>query len=75
MDRAYDGEGFTALNISTPCCGFQTSLKDLKYGWPVGFARFFLEAFNPGAQGLSDEMIQRVGEALGARVCQVQVHV
>ncbi|MFL5731807.1 MAG: hypothetical protein ACJ78Q_01290 [Chloroflexia bacterium] len=46
MDKAYEGR-FADLRIVTPCCHTQSSLNDLKYEWPVGFARFVLEAYEP----------------------------
>ncbi len=49
MDRAYNKTKFTDLTISTPCCDILCSLNDLRYEWPMGFARFIIEAINPYA--------------------------
>lgn len=38
---------FTQLGVIAPCCGTRTSLNDLGYDWPAGFARFVLSATNP----------------------------
>lgn len=46
MDRAYT-TNFTNLDISTPCCHAETSLNDLRYEWPAGFARFTLQVCDP----------------------------
>src|SRR5262249_13741059 len=46
MDRAYEKKNWD-LTIKLPCCGKGSSLNDLKYEWPAGFARFVLEARNP----------------------------
>jgi hypothetical protein len=35
------------LRVKLPCCGKGSSLNDLKYESPAGFARFVLEASNP----------------------------
>ncbi len=47
MDRAYNEGKFTELTISTPCCDTRCSLNELVYDWPMGFARFVLEAVSP----------------------------
>lgn len=35
--------GFTDLSVRTECCDFLTSLNDLVYRLPAGFARFVIE--------------------------------
>lgn len=51
MDAAYKTR-FEDLSVTMPCCGGQTSLNQLRYQCPAGFARFVLSAYNPN---LSDE--------------------
>jgi hypothetical protein len=46
MNRAY-GKKNRDLRIKLLCCGKGSSLNDLTYEWPAGFARFVLEARNP----------------------------
>lgn len=46
---AVSEQSFTDLAVTTPCCGATTSLNLLDYVWPAGFARFVIEAMNPGA--------------------------
>ena len=67
--------GFENLQIRAACCGADVSLNGLKYGWPVAFGRFFLEARNPNVTGLSSEALLELGQALGGPVRQIQVHV
>jgi hypothetical protein len=57
MDLVSDGyeAGFDDLNVTVPCCEALVSLNDLTYDWPVGFARFELEAWNPQRGWLTDE--------------------
>ncbi len=63
---------FGALGVTTPCCTSQTTLNDLVYDWPAGFARFVLEARNPGVAGLLSPADQAILEAaLGCPVRQV----
>jgi hypothetical protein len=42
MDAA-ERDHFTDLTIVTPCCGTHTTLNDLVYDWPQGFARWRVE--------------------------------
>jgi hypothetical protein len=48
MSRCHEQSGFGNLTAIAPCRGAQISLEALNFGWPVGFARFVLEARNPG---------------------------
>ncbi len=34
---------FPTLMVMVPCCGVETSLNELVYDWPMGFARFRIE--------------------------------
>ena len=56
------------LRATTPCCGLHTSLNDLAYSWPMGFARFTLEALNPGIASLPERVQRRLEEILGSKV-------
>jgi hypothetical protein len=61
-------ERFRALRVTTPCCRLRTSLHDLSYTPPAGFARAVLEAVNPSVAVLPDRARERVEEALASRV-------
>ncbi|MBA3874542.1 MAG: hypothetical protein H0X30_35885 [Anaerolineae bacterium] len=69
MDAAYAAH-FSDLAITMPCCGANSSLNDLHYEWPAGFASFSLEAFNPVAD-LNDQQLQTVAEILGCPVRKI----
>jgi hypothetical protein len=73
MDRA-QAASFADLSVVTPCCGTKTSLNDLDYGWPVGFARFELEAMNPAQDTTPDEQAQ-LERCLGMRLRKVWQHI
>ena len=45
MDSAYQNR-FVNLSIQMPCCGTESSLNDLQYECPAGFARFSFEIYN-----------------------------
>lgn len=67
--------GFPLNSVKLPCCGALKSLDRLEYDWPQGFARFSIEAMNPGMADLTDEQLQAFEAALGCRVRQVRRHI
>lgn len=73
MDRAH-GRHFADLAVTVPCCGAATSLNDLRYDWPAGFARFVLEATNPGVPELPDAALAELERRLGAPLRVVRAH-
>jgi hypothetical protein len=54
MDKAQKSK-YVDLGIVTPCCNSQTTLNDLAYHFPQGFARFFLAARNPGVSEFDEQ--------------------
>lgn len=66
--------GFADLHVDTPCCGAQTSLNELRYDWPAGFARFVIELLNPGRSWLDASELSLVAAAIGCPVRQVMAH-
>ncbi len=66
---------FRDLTITTPCCRTSTSLNDLRYEWPAGFARFVLEAQNPSIGLLNVHQIQTLSQILGFRIRQILAHI
>lgn len=75
MDAAWQSN-FADLSISVPCCAITTTLNDLQYEWPAGFARFTLAARNPNREhGLSVEALDERQEILGCRLRQVFVRI
>lgn len=49
MSHAFESSRFLDLAVTVPCCAATTTLNDLVYDWPTGFARFSLEVRSPGA--------------------------
>ena len=45
---------FTNLAVLAPCCGTKTTLNDLTYDWPAGFAQAELSVLNPQRGWLED---------------------
>jgi hypothetical protein len=73
MEVAHE-EHFRDLRATTPCCGTRTSLNDLVYAWPAGFARYTLEVLNPGVGAIPEPLLRRLESALGAKVRVVWAH-
>lgn len=75
INLAYQNSAFENLAIVTPCCRFHTSLNDLEYHWPAGFARFSIEARNPFIGGeLEQNQLSKVEATLSCRLRQILAH-
>lgn len=70
MGRAHE-QRFEALALTLPCCGAGSSLDALDYDRPAGFARFVLEARNPGVPDLSDRVLRELEAELGCSLRRV----
>jgi hypothetical protein len=68
MEAAHEHK-FRDLRATMPCCAARLSLNDLAYSWPMGFARFTLEAINPtiGVE-LPARLQRRLEAVLGCRL-------
>jgi hypothetical protein len=73
MDAAWKS-AFKDLHIELPCCGYRTTLNDLDYEWPQGFARWVLTAVSPGRLELSNDELVVMVEAVGHDLRQIWAH-
>ena len=73
MARA-DSTKFIDLAVTTPCCALLSSLNDLVYDWPAGFARAELSALNPQRGWLDQAKLAQVASVLGHPLKQVMAH-
>ncbi len=64
-----------SLEVVLPCCGTTTSLNDLAYSWPQGFARYSLAARNPNIRELSPDQITQLATVVGAEVRPIWTHI
>lgn len=74
---AMDASGetnFATLDITTPCCAAATSLNDLRYEWPAGFARLVLEARNPNVRDIEEADAAALSSILGTPVRRIWAH-
>jgi hypothetical protein len=69
-----EGSDRRALAVETPCCRQATSLNDLDYVWPQGFACVFIEVMNPDTD-LRPEELRQVEEVLGLPLRIVWRHI
>lgn len=73
MDAAYETK-FAILEIETPCCSTATSLNDLHYDRPAGFARFVLEAMNPKVRDVEEAEVAALSSILGTPLRRIWAH-
>ena len=71
--RTAAAKEFKQLHVRTRCCDVTTSLNELRYDWPQGFARWCLEVMNPTAP-LSDAQLEDVAEAVGHQIRAIYAH-
>jgi len=75
MSKA-SGSEFCDLSLAMPCCGASTSLNDLIYEWPAGFARFALIIQNPNIGGwLAEEKLAEVDDVVGCKLRQIYARI
>jgi len=72
MDNAFVNE-FQNLVVKVPCCGIETTLNDLIYDWPAGFAQFLIEVRNPGMD-VADARIDQLETVLGSPLKKIWAH-
>ena len=73
MGQAGD-DSFTNLVVTTPGCGPRTSLNDLAYERPVGFALRRVAVLNPQRGRLDEAELAQVATELGQPLKQAMAH-
>lgn len=74
IDSWWNSTDRRELSVVTPCCCRATTLNDLDYNWPQGFACVAITLMNPGADLEPDER-QQVEAALGLPVRVIWQHI
>jgi hypothetical protein len=72
MSAAYQTH-FSDLSIRLPCCNATSSLNDLLYDSPAGFARFELIVRNPNGR-VEDAQLEQLEMVLGCTLREVWAH-
>jgi hypothetical protein len=53
--------------LTVPCCGAEVRMDELRYEWPVGFARFVIDVWNPDPWPEElDPVTQRLAASVGS---------
>ncbi|HEU5381382.1 MAG TPA: hypothetical protein VFV38_38655 [Ktedonobacteraceae bacterium] len=73
MERAYDETRFADLTVTLPCCSQLSSLNDLHYEWPTGFARFRLQVRNPSNE-IDEATFQELERVLACSLKKIWAH-
>lgn len=73
MDEAYKSQ-FGDLQVIAPCCRRETTLNQLDYISPQGFARFVLTVRNPGIPELGEQSISKLEQILGCKLRLIWSH-
>ncbi|MDR2906205.1 MAG: hypothetical protein LBU73_09650 [Helicobacteraceae bacterium] len=63
MDKAYEKQ-FANLDFTTLCCNRKTSLNDLTYDMPAGFAKFQIKILEPIAE-IEEKYLKELQQILG----------
>lgn len=66
MDAAFQN-GFSDPSCTLPCCNEKSTLADLKYDFPCGFAKKEITVSNP-KKPLNDKIIAKVESILNAKI-------
>lgn len=72
MDKASE-TGFADMAITTPCCHKNSSLNDLKYYFPCGFACAEIKIHNPTSE-LDDNTLKVLQEMIGEPIRIIYSH-
>jgi hypothetical protein len=68
MDESYKATHFADRRVDLPCCGTTSDLANLDYLWNSGFAKWWVDCFNPGRAELTADEVERLSEQLGHAV-------
>ena len=74
MDEDFGGTCFVLKPHKMPCCSAAPKLSELRYDWPVGFARCEISAMNPRMGELLDEQIRWFERVLGCPIRVIYRH-
>ena len=66
--------GFASLEVTMPCCGGESSLNDLKYNFPCGFACAEIELLNPTSE-IDPACIAQLEAIFGFPVRLIHAHI
>jgi len=72
MDKAFEKK-FTELSFITPCCCKKTTLNDLLYHWPAGFAKFIIIVSDP-KDDIKENELAKLERILNTKIRKIWAH-
>ena len=72
MDEGYKTV-FQNLSFITRCCHSLTSLNELKYHWPAGFAKFMISLLKP-CLDIKENELKELENILGTKIRKIWAH-
>jgi hypothetical protein len=72
MDMAYETH-FENLAFTTPCCAQTSSLNNILYTWPAGFAKFCISILNPAVDAEQHQLAE-IERILGISIKKIWAH-
>jgi hypothetical protein len=73
MEEAHKSQ-LSNLDVVVPCCSSKTTLNDLNYNFPQGFARFVLAARNPDIHELDKQSIEELEQIIDCKLRIIWTH-
>lgn len=73
MDTASE-DNFKELSVIMPCCGKESTLNDLLYDFPCGFACIEFDIFNPSTN-FDNKTLSIIMDLLGNPIRMVHAHI
>lgn len=73
MEKSWESK-FQQMEVITPCCQSGTTLNDLDYQFPAGFARCQLSARDANQKEISPDQKSELEQILGTPLHQILVH-
>jgi hypothetical protein len=73
MEKAHQ-TNFNHLETETPCCKSRTTLNDLNYHFPQGFAKFIIAVRNPNISAIDKPSYAKLEQTLGCKLRTIWAH-
>jgi hypothetical protein len=72
--RKYEESKLQDIQVQMPCCSKKSSLNDLHFDFPAGFASAGIEVLNPVRDWLTTAELDQVAASFGHSVKQIFAH-
>ena len=75
MNEDFEDDGFVLVQYRVPCCSQEHDLNSLEYDWNQGFAKFAIDAMNPGIAELEEADRKELENILGTPLKVIYQHI